>query len=141
MEVIVRRRFPFYEATLRIAEGCDAVKAALNAGAEGDRFVLRSTRHGIYGVLAPLLEGHLAPNGSGGCDVQFRVSYPRIWWAAWVILFGAMSVEIFKAPTTGAMLILLLCIAVLAALALVPLPMRGSAFARHVDRALAKSGQ
>jgi hypothetical protein len=133
--LVVRRRFPTYDATVRANRSCDVVRDRLQAfDFDGEAaFVLRSRRRGLHGSLRPWIEGGLAPNELGGCDVRFRVAYPRLWWVLDVGLFVALVAEMFLSTES----FLAACLALLVAITFLSLPLKGLAFARRVKKLLA----
>jgi hypothetical protein len=141
--IVVRRRFPVCEGTLRTNRSCDFVLARLRAAFDFDdasSFVLRAPKRGIHGSFRPFVEGSILPGEAGGCDVRFRVRYPAIWWVLDIVLFVLLAIESYTLRGSYDPFILVPCMAILVLLSFVPLSLKGWVFARRVKALIATDG-
>ena len=123
----VLRRFPVYEASVRTQLDCEDTKSLLT---------IFDTRRGL---LRPRVDSAVAPNESGGCDINFRVAYTPLWWIADAVLFVAISYQVsFAKEKPAAIAILLFCLAILIVLTFAGLSIRGASLARRLEKQLSR---
>ena len=119
---VVHRRFPIYEATIRTTGACDA------------KIFDPPRRRGFHRALKPVIDGELAPNDVGGCDVRFRVRYPRLWWVFDIAIFLLAGWYIATKATPRDLAVLVPAMIFLIAVTFFGLPLKGAAFARRVQK-------
>ena len=158
--IFIQRRVPTYDGGIRTSLSCDGVRARLQefftrgrqplrgfvlfdtrfyGEFDGENsFVVRSYSSAAHGSLRPLVDGYLVENENGGCDVLFRVTYPRLWWVIDALLLGLIAIgSVFSSGKLADILVIFPAAPVLAAITFLPVWLEGSAFAQRVGKLLA----